>query len=619
MIKYEFKEEDAYSFAHGIGIRAKVNGRELLFETCPYCHGGKNRDKWTFSINLDNGAHNCKRGTCDQKGNMLTLEQNFSWFSLGREFDEYYKPKKQFKRLPQPKEKIIPKPFAVSFMESRGISQETTEKYQITVRNDRQDVLCFPFYDENGVLQFIKYRNTDPESIKRFGKEYCEAECKPILFGMNLCNIENKTLVMTEGQIDSISLTEAGIENAVSVPTGVKGFTWIPYCCDWLNSFETLIVFGDYEKGHITLVDDMSRRFHGVVKHIKEEDYRDCKDANDILRKYGKEYLRSCVLGAIPVAVDHVKSGDDVEPINPKDIKKLETPFYTVNRVLHGGIPYGGLTIITSKSGVGKTPLALQFCVNALKYGKKIFIYSGEMSNGSTISTIQFQVAGSKNIQSIRNQYGDFESCIDTHTQKKIKDWYRGKIFVYDDSPHKVGEEKDIIKTIRKVVTRNEIEVVLIDNLMTAMTMYNSSVRNNELQKTTEFIEELVAIAKELNIVIILVAHKRKAGDKSDEDENDSISGSANIANLSAVTFSYNMPTSKDINDGEIKEEQRWLSIAKNRFFGTRISGDRKLVMSYCKESMRIYEEGVDDPNVDLLNDETQYIGSGFITTDADF
>ena len=74
---------------------------------------------------------------------------------------------------------------------------------------------------------------------------------------MNHCNPDNPTLVLTEGQIDSLSVAEAGIENVVSVPTGAKGFTWIPYCWDFLSQFKTLVVFGDCENGRITLLEEM--------------------------------------------------------------------------------------------------------------------------------------------------------------------------------------------------------------------------------------------------------------------------------------------------------------------------------------------------------------------------
>jgi hypothetical protein len=93
----------------------------------------------------------------------------------------------------------------------------------------------FPFYDNKDELTFIKYRKTNFDPKKDKNKEWCFTDTKPILFGMDQCNLENKTLIMTEGQIDSLSVVEVGFENAVSVPTGKNGYTWVPYCWDWLQ------------------------------------------------------------------------------------------------------------------------------------------------------------------------------------------------------------------------------------------------------------------------------------------------------------------------------------------------------------------------------------------------
>ena len=68
---------------------------------------------------------------------------------------------------------------------------------------------------------------------------------------------DRETLVITEGQIDSLSLAEAGIKNAVSVPTGARGFTWYQHCADWIDGFREIIVFGDNENGQITLVNEL--------------------------------------------------------------------------------------------------------------------------------------------------------------------------------------------------------------------------------------------------------------------------------------------------------------------------------------------------------------------------
>ena len=150
-----------------------------------------------------------------------------------------------------PKEPIRPKPEAVKYLTERGISEDVIKRYQITVQTEHPNILVFPFLDAAGRMQFVKYRKTDFDREKDKNKEWCEANCKPILFGMAQCNDKFDRLIITEGQIDSLSVAAAGIENAVSVPTGARGFTWVPYCWDWINRFEEVIVFGEIGRAHV--------------------------------------------------------------------------------------------------------------------------------------------------------------------------------------------------------------------------------------------------------------------------------------------------------------------------------------------------------------------------------
>ena len=67
-------------------------------------------------------------------------------------------------------------------MESRGISAEITKRYEITVQKENDNILVFPFKDENDNLQFVKYRNIKFKKGDTYGsKEWCEKSCKPIL------------------------------------------------------------------------------------------------------------------------------------------------------------------------------------------------------------------------------------------------------------------------------------------------------------------------------------------------------------------------------------------------------------------------------------------------------
>ena len=80
-------------------------------------------------------------------------------FPLVRKWMSITAARKQFRKI-HTRKRPEAKPAAVAYMESRGISEAVTRRYNITVRNDNEKILVFPFYDENEILHFVKYRNT---------------------------------------------------------------------------------------------------------------------------------------------------------------------------------------------------------------------------------------------------------------------------------------------------------------------------------------------------------------------------------------------------------------------------------------------------------------------------
>jgi archaellum biogenesis ATPase FlaH len=577
---YKFNRDDARRFASEQGIRTKVVGNELRFNQCPYCKG-TTKDKDTFAINLDTGMFKCMRSSCGAHGNMITLHKDFG-FSLGSEANEYYDRTRLFRTFPK-KEKPVPKPEALKYMANRGISELICNKYNITVKKDDESILVFPFYDEADNLTFIKYRKTDFNPEKDKNKEWCVKDTKPILFGMSQCNLENKTLIMTEGQIDSLSVVEAGYENAVSVPTGKNGFSWIPYCWDWLQQFETLIIFGDKEGDSITLLDEMGSRFHGLVKHVRLEDYKDCKDANDILRKYGAEQIRACIDNATPLEVKEIKDILEVKKVNLNDLEKFNTGLHSLNRVL-GGFYMGQVILLTGERGKGKSTLASQFGTMAVKAGYNTFFYSGELMDWYFRNWIDAQIAGDKYINKIRNPYGNFDYSVDGNVYPSIEKWYGGRIKIYDNNIIREDEHEDLIDTIQKAITRYSCRVIFIDNLMTAM---EDDVSADLYRQQTSFVRKLSNIAKQLNVIIFLIAHPKKNQTGKFHFTNDDILGSSNITNLVDVVLRYDEPVRK-AEEGEERPE-RLLQVFKNRLTG-RLSTDG-IGLYYQESSRRISED----------------------------
>ena len=581
---YEFRREDAERFAQEQRARVRIRGDELEFQKCPYCNGGRS-DKYTFSINLTSGAFKCQRASCGAHGNMITIHKDFN-FSLGTEADAYYdRSSRKYRNIHRP-EKLEVRDPAVKFMETRGISKAVTEMYSITTQKDKPSILVFPFYDENGILQFVKYRNTEFQPGGSGSKEWCEANCKPILFGMDKCDPEqSKTLVMTEGQIDSLSCTEARILNAVSVPTGKNGFTWVPHCWDFLQKFDTLIIFGDHERGEITLLKDMSQRFHGTVKHVREDDYQGCKDANEILLKYGPEAIRDAVNNAEPVEIGNIKRLCDVERKDFSMLEHFETGIKSLDCIL-GGFYFGQLYILTGERGNGKSTIGSQFMTWAIKAGHSVFFYSGELMDWYFRAWFDQQVAGPNFVNVMRHPSGYSDFVVDADVIPKMAAWYRDKAYLYTRA-EVPDENEGLLKVMEKAITQYGCRVLFIDNLMTAI---DDDLTSDIYRQQSNFVKELANMAKTMNVMIMLIAHPRKRiGGGFD---NDDIAGSSNITNLADVVMRYDRPERKRSRNDEDEDDEdgadRQLTVLKNRVSGRT---NRKGIRLYFNDvSKRIAE-----------------------------
>lgn len=567
-MSYIFKQSDVFDFAHSIGADVHQKGEELWFKKCPKCHGD-GEDKDTFSVNLETGAFKCFRASCDYHGHFVELARDFNYpLDVGEV--------KVYRKLPQ--KPIETKPSAVSYMESRGISRATTERYKLTSRSDNPDILLFPFYDEQNILQFIKYRNTKYVKGCHGNKEWCETDTKPILFGMAQCE-DFATLTITEGQIDSLSLAECGIKNAVSVPTGATGFTWLNHCWDWITQFREVIVFGDYEHGKMTLIDTLQSRLPQRVRGVRPQDYLGEKDANAILQRFGRQAIITAVENAEAQKLSNVKDLSTVQSVDINKLPKILTGIREVDRAI-GGLIMGQVVLLTGKRGDGKSTYMSQLVAEALEQDNNVFIYSGELADFHFRRWLDYQLAGGGNVETNINRFGDEEYSLSTSTAEKICNWYKGRAFIFDNGylPENKGEFESITETIEKVIKQYDVKMVCIDNLMTAMDVVTQN--DNLYLAQSNFVGALKRIAVKYNVVIVLVAHPRKS---NSDFTNDDVSGSSDITNKVDIVMSYKRE------DGEDCDSK--LTISKNRLTGKLAMGANAIPLLYSPKTKRIFSK----------------------------
>ena len=568
-MSYQFKTSDIYDLVRFIGADVQVKGEEVNFLYCPFCKGGEHGDKYKFYINTKTGKFIFHRGSCGKQGNFYTLAKEVN-FPL--DFGTKEPLPKTYRQLPQvsPKDITI-RDGAIDYMNSRKISEPTIRKYGITTQKDNQSIICMPFYDWNGELTMIKYRNTKFKKGDNGSKEWVSKDTKPILYGIQNVNYDNGTLVITEGQIDSLSLTEAGIENALSVPMGKNNFNWVNTCWDFLQHFKKIIVFGDNENGKITLVDEIARMLkrHQILV-VRSSDYQGMKDANDILRHFGKQALIQAVTNAKPLQIDRIISLADIKSVDISEMPHFSTGIAEIDR-LTGGFFEGQLILLSGKRGEGKSTIASQFVIEAVDQSIPTLVYSGELPNYQFKNWIDLQIAGADNLIPHFSNGREYFTIKNDEIKESINEWYRDLLYIVEDGDLPTGQtELDLIET---AIYRHKIKFCLVDNLM-CLAEYGESIYQNQ----GKVVKRLKEIATAAQCTILLIAHERKM---QSSDLSDNVSGSSDITNRADVVLRYARSTE---NNGG------YIEVAKNRLFGTlaKLSSKSQIDTSFDTTSRRI-------------------------------
>ncbi len=515
-----------YEFARAHLGEFKQHGNEIVPKYCPFCQGGPNKDKNSFALNVAKMTYNCKRGSCAEQGHFTQLCKRFGVEADREPGYENYRPVPKVYKKP---ETVIetPRQKVESYLKLRGFSPSTWERRRV---GEAAGNICFPYYEDSKVV-LVKFRK--PEKYTGHGqKAWRETGGKDILWGMDLCDPQ-KPLVITEGEFDTLALDEAGIFNAVSVPSGAASMEWIENCWDWLEQFSKIIIWGD--------ADDPGREMvRKVVLKLGEwrcflVDSGRHKDANEALAREGKEKTAAYVAQAKPIPIQGLIDLADVTPVDISNIARVRSGIPGLDQEI-GGFLMGELSVWTGKSGQGKSTLLGQLLLESIHQDYGVCAYSGELRADRFQYWTNLQAAGPNYIE----QYFDTVKkrpvgYVPKPISSQIREWYRGKFWLYDNNILSSSpEESGIIKLFTYAARRYDCKVFLVDNLMTSRFEGGKSDSDYYRAQST-FVGDLVHFAKAYNAHVHLVAHPRKTQGKVDKE---SVSGSGDISNRADNVFS---------------------------------------------------------------------------------
>ena len=484
----------------------KIRNGQVIAEYCPICHGN-NHDKETFAIGMSNGLWQCLRGSCGKKGNFNQLCNLFGETSgaMGYSLPKITKQEKKIYARPNP-ENIKPlTEEIITYFGKRKISEETLKDWHIG--SDSKGNIVFPFY-RDGELVFVKYRKPKKHDKNDGPKEWPDANTEPILFGMDTTTF-NKPLIITEGEIDTLALYEAGLSNIVSVPMGCNNLEWINNCWDWIENFNQIILFGDSDEYGREMVATLATRL-GEDRCMIPDEYPEipnskdgsiCKDANEILYYYGPEALKQLIDSCEPAPIKGVIDVGDIVYIDPISKPRIMTRIPDLDKKT-GGLQEGGVSILSGKSGEGKSTLSGLIMLNAIQDGLKVCAYSGELDEVIFLDWLLTQATERKYIGYKTDERTKKNMpCVSADIRKRIQKWLKGNLFLFDNKI--VGEQeqtKAILTVFEACARRYGCKLFLVDNLMSALT---SPEEENRAQ--AKFTAQLKAFARKFHCHVLMV------------------------------------------------------------------------------------------------------------------
>lgn len=329
-----------------IDVHGRTSGQVKAL--CPACsHTRANKRDRCLSVNLNEGVAKCHH--CDAVFVRGSRERH-TFVSRPR---VYVKPSNWTPPTEGPHEKML------AWFQNRGIPAKVVVDNQIRMvktfmpqTNKEEWTIAFPFYRDLEPVN-VKYRTVD----KAFKME---KGCEPIFYGLdNIDPSDTADLLIVEGELDLLSYQTCGLRNVISVPNGTGSSLdeCLPSAIPFIENALHVLLAGDSDAPGQKLMKDLAHRI-GPEKCRNVTYPSDCKDANDVLVKHGRETLLACVRAATPLPIAGTFSitdlYDEVHCLYENGIPRgVDTCWPSVSRLYRPRL--GEWTVVTGIPSSGKS------------------------------------------------------------------------------------------------------------------------------------------------------------------------------------------------------------------------------------------------------------------------
>jgi len=274
-MSYEKKESKLFKTFEEAGIHNVNYNRNQQKLKCPKCFDTRENNKSDTPLYLSPRKGLWKCFHCDWTGGLFGSE---------------HKPiEKRVYTLPIEK-KLGLDAKVTEYFHSRGIEDRVLEYFKIGLS----------FEENKRWINFPYYRNKQLINVKRRDakKDFRLSSNAELIF-YNLDSIfDRDEIIITEGEIDCMTVYQCGFFGVVSVPNGAqKGNARMEYldnCFEYFEDAKKVILCVDNDEAGAALSEELSRRI-GREKCWTVEYNEGCKDINEVLKLYGEAGVKNVI------------------------------------------------------------------------------------------------------------------------------------------------------------------------------------------------------------------------------------------------------------------------------------------------------------------------------------
>lgn len=431
----------------------------------------------------------------------------------------------------------IPDSPVTAYLKSRGITEETMRAFRLGEMagnappfhklQDNPGTIVFPSFrvndDAPAELISVKYLALKRD-IGKDGKDIKHTQLsgsgfESVLFGWQALDSMTRTVVLTEGEIDCLSLHQLGF-SALSLPMGGGGGEkqkWVLNEYPFLERFDDIYLCTDMDKSGLEAKMELVERLGRHRCKLVNLPY---KDANECLKQGVtlKEFAL-CFKAADTLAPPDLKSprefADQVRALNnPSSMTAVGLPLPWLHTYAFNKFAFrpGEFSMWSGYLGSGKTTLLSYTLINAINF------------NPDTVCCIaSLEMPGAVTVLKFCRQITAQEQPTDAELETAYS-WMDDKMYIYD----KLGDSPmvDILNVFLYARRRYNATQFVVDSMMML------GIREDDWSKQATIAKTLVKFARDHSCHVHLVAHPKKAKDGAQEAESLDIKGSGTMTNV---------------------------------------------------------------------------------------